>query len=797
MPLANQHRSDFERKLLDKQKLENDRIRFGLIDDREEFAAKMRRFREEQGRMNLFLSGKMSPDEVLSEMETNLRRLDRNTMLSQNEHANMKKEMDEMEREMAKIKKQRLALKEEMHLIRADHRQMAELVGKATQAREKADSRVEKVSTDERKTTSLTKEADRERSAVAKEMKEIELQKQDVLRKMRATLQARENLQNDRQRLLTEQKKIAEEKSNLKAALGQFERRSDGTYSIYQVFDNTETKILTSKEDFEAERQRLRSSQLKLLSLREPMIKKQRKAKADVKMLKQIKTEARQQLLRFDAKRKKDEAAYKQEWDALVKERAKYANEVKELKEGYEKVQAKRAEFAKTKESWTQQRSKMSPVLADFAEKEGRVTHSKTRNSEEYEAMKKLAEDLKTEEQYYQDMFDGKQLALLTEALSCIGLSSPTSDEKASKKHVGPLLQATHATQRVARGPRKALLIMDMQNEYLEQPHPTSRLAVECGEEFVQSVNAFREAAEDLFDVFILTQDWYPPDHKQFYSNHLQNPEAAIFEEIEVDGRQQILLPEHCIARSRGAQFHPELLRGRREVVVKKGVDAKYSVKSSFFDECGGTYGLEKALVENKISDVYICGMSNDWCLERTALHSAERGFNTFVVTDLVKRVGFGVRAKPENPIGLPGYYGATETTADDCLKKICVVLPTTVPPGKDAANLQESDQALDEHEVKWQRLKQILENEISAPRKFPLTFNRQKKAEFNSPLQVIVFATALSSAREIKEYIANVENVPVRRISIICKGVELEDFNTLESYGISEACTGLYIVRN
>ena len=40
------------------------------------------------------------------------------------------------------------------------------------------------------------------------------------------------------------------------------------------------------------------------------------------------------------------------------------------------------------------------------------------------------------------------------------------------------------------------------------------------------------------------TQDWHPPDHVSFYTNH---PGKKPFDPIRIDGRTQVLWPPHCV----------------------------------------------------------------------------------------------------------------------------------------------------------------------------------------------------------------------------------------------------------
>lgn len=92
-----------------------------------------------------------------------------------------------------------------------------------------------------------------------------------------------------------------------------------------------------------------------------------------------------------------------------------------------------------------------------------------------------------------------------------------------------------------------ALIIIDVQYDFL----PGGALAVNHGDEIVQTINDLQSE----YDLVVATQDWHPRGHKSFFTSH---PNKIPFEEISLNGLNQVLWPEHCIQGTKGAELVPE-----------------------------------------------------------------------------------------------------------------------------------------------------------------------------------------------------------------------------------------------
>ena len=178
-----------------------------------------------------------------------------------------------------------------------------------------------------------------------------------------------------------------------------------------------------------------------------------------------------------------------------------------------------------------------------------------------------------------------------------------------------------------------ALIIVDVQYDFM----PGGALPTRHGDEVVPVINRL----QPRFGIVIATQDWHPPDHGSFASNH---PGRKPGETIDLNGLEQILWPDHCVQGSPGAELHRDLDRARIEKIVRKGTDPGIDSYSTFFDNGRRkSTGLENDLRARGVSDVYLAGLATDYCVLWSARDAMELGFRTHVVSDACR----GVDLKP------------------------------------------------------------------------------------------------------------------------------------------------------
>jgi nicotinamidase/pyrazinamidase len=175
----------------------------------------------------------------------------------------------------------------------------------------------------------------------------------------------------------------------------------------------------------------------------------------------------------------------------------------------------------------------------------------------------------------------------------------------------------------------KALIITDIQNDFC----PGGALAVAEGDAIIPLINRLQAR----FDLVVATQDWHPAGHGSFAANH---PGKKVGDVIDLNGLEQILWPVHCVESTPGAAFHPALDRGRIARVFHKGTDAEIDSYSGFFDNGHRkATGLGEYLKEQGVDEVYLCGLTTDYCVKFSAFDAVALGFKTYVIEDACRAV--------------------------------------------------------------------------------------------------------------------------------------------------------------
>lgn len=175
----------------------------------------------------------------------------------------------------------------------------------------------------------------------------------------------------------------------------------------------------------------------------------------------------------------------------------------------------------------------------------------------------------------------------------------------------------------------KALLVVDVQNDFL----PGGNLAVPQGDAVVPFIN---EKMEE-FDLVVATQDWHPPDHGSFASQHAGKKPGEI---VELNGLDQILWPNHCVQGSPGASFASALNVARFDHVVRKGMDREVDSYSGFFDNGHKVdTGLNELLKAKGVDTIYIAGLAGDVCVKFSALDGATLGYRTYLYAEGTRAV--------------------------------------------------------------------------------------------------------------------------------------------------------------
>lgn len=175
----------------------------------------------------------------------------------------------------------------------------------------------------------------------------------------------------------------------------------------------------------------------------------------------------------------------------------------------------------------------------------------------------------------------------------------------------------------------KALILVDIQYDFTTG----GNLEVKQGEDIVPLVNALQEK----FELVVATQDWHPPNHLSFASNH---PGRNPFEKTTLNGLEQVLWPGHCIQGSKGADFHVALHMNRVAAIFRKGMDPGVDSYSGFYDNGRlRNTGLAGYLRDMRVTDVFVVGLAGDYCVYFTARDALLEGFACTVVADATRPI--------------------------------------------------------------------------------------------------------------------------------------------------------------
>lgn len=155
----------------------------------------------------------------------------------------------------------------------------------------------------------------------------------------------------------------------------------------------------------------------------------------------------------------------------------------------------------------------------------------------------------------------------------------------------------------------KALLIVDVQNDFL----PGGALPAPEGRKIIPEINKLM----DRFDLIVASKDWHPEKTVHFEK-----------------------WPPHCIKETAGADFPAGLDQSKINTVVLKGtnnVDDGYSAFEAT------SINLDHYLREQGVEDIYIAGLTTEYCVKNTVLDALKLGYTTYVFKDAVA----GVQAHP------------------------------------------------------------------------------------------------------------------------------------------------------
>jgi nicotinamidase/pyrazinamidase len=170
----------------------------------------------------------------------------------------------------------------------------------------------------------------------------------------------------------------------------------------------------------------------------------------------------------------------------------------------------------------------------------------------------------------------------------------------------------------------QALVLVDIQNDFL----PGGALGVPEGDRVVPVANRLMSR----FPLVVATQDWHPPDHGSFASQH---PGRQPGEAVMLRGIPQTLWPDHCVQDTWGADFAPALAIWRVHRIFQKGIDRDVDSYSGLYDNGHlRSTGLGEFLRIRGVAEIVLLGLATDYCVKFSTLDALHLGLHVRVVRD-------------------------------------------------------------------------------------------------------------------------------------------------------------------
>jgi nicotinamidase/pyrazinamidase len=185
---------------------------------------------------------------------------------------------------------------------------------------------------------------------------------------------------------------------------------------------------------------------------------------------------------------------------------------------------------------------------------------------------------------------------------------------------------------------KAALIVVDVQRDFCEG----GALAAADTTSLLAPLEKCIEAARKAGAMIIFTGDWHPPNHSSF------KPNGGPW-------------PVHCVAGTEGAELMPPLRRTANDLMIHKGVGVNGAGYSGF-----EATRLDEQLKKLGVSRIAVSGIATEYCVRATTLDGLKAGFETFLLTDMVRPVEVSATARVLAELQKAG---ARELRAEEWLK--------------------------------------------------------------------------------------------------------------------------------
>ena len=172
--------------------------------------------------------------------------------------------------------------------------------------------------------------------------------------------------------------------------------------------------------------------------------------------------------------------------------------------------------------------------------------------------------------------------------------------------------------------------LVDVQPTFM----PGGELPVAEGDAVVPVINQLLSR----FDHAFATQDWHPPGHSSFASEH---PGHKPYDTIAMPYGPQVLWPDHAVRGSANAALHRDVDLTKVEVIVRKGFHRAIDSYSTFFENDRRTpTGLDGWLRQRGFRRVFLAGLATDFCVAWSAEDAVRLGYSVVVIKDACRGIG-------------------------------------------------------------------------------------------------------------------------------------------------------------
>lgn len=195
-----------------------------------------------------------------------------------------------------------------------------------------------------------------------------------------------------------------------------------------------------------------------------------------------------------------------------------------------------------------------------------------------------------------------------------------------------------------------ALIVTDIQMDFLIG----GALPVKEGNQIIPVLNEYLKIFKNVNAKIVASRDWHPQNHMSFKT-------------------QGGPWPVHCVQNTQGASFHPALKLPEGTILVSKATDPNKEAYSVF-----DSTDLANTLKTLGVTNVFVGGLSTEYCVLNTVLDALKLGFGAVVLVDATR--GINVEANDVNKaLDVMTKNGAKQATLDNFPE------PDNLPTGEEA----------------------------------------------------------------------------------------------------------------